>query len=520
MALYAFDGTWNDSSRPDSERNVEKDTNVHRFRELYDQRERVCYVDGIGSRYGLIGKYVGGALGVGANRRISEQFLQLKENFRNGNTTIDIVGYSRGAAIARMFVHTINESFFELEENGKPLAAAPRVRFLGLFDTVASFGVPWSEAEGDFDPSIPNCVENTYHAMALDESRDTFGLERCVGDRTRITEVWFRGGHGDIGGNATVKRRDGTVSNNKARTEVALGWMLRKALACGLPVSTVTEKATELNPHHDVGAAPVLTSRTLLKIGDEGTRSRRVHSGDLVHYSVEEERMTQSADGTELRRIATLTLIEDKEMESSKKAIHWTRVPYSFRDWGETEAANLLSIERLSLSRYPFDVLPARRWKAWLDDWNLSDATPESDAPSLPFDQEIFDDFWAPTSADRALAFDMLVEIRTRILDNALGPNEGTDLSALESVHSLFPSARQFMHKHGYQCANCGRILNAYLNTYVRRFTTKFHPVSISECWKDNPLSVNAEFRKELSELVERLVELVEALKRLARASI
>jgi hypothetical protein len=34
MALYAFDGTWNDSRSPD--RNTALDTNVHRFLVAYD----------------------------------------------------------------------------------------------------------------------------------------------------------------------------------------------------------------------------------------------------------------------------------------------------------------------------------------------------------------------------------------------------------------------------------------------------------------------------------------------------
>ena len=35
MALYAFDGTWNDSSAPEEQRDTKKDSNVHRFRVLY-----------------------------------------------------------------------------------------------------------------------------------------------------------------------------------------------------------------------------------------------------------------------------------------------------------------------------------------------------------------------------------------------------------------------------------------------------------------------------------------------------
>jgi hypothetical protein len=29
-------------------------------------------------------------------------------------------------------------------------------------------------------------VENTFHAMARDETRQTFGVERCIGNRHKI----------------------------------------------------------------------------------------------------------------------------------------------------------------------------------------------------------------------------------------------------------------------------------------------------------------------------------------------
>ena len=70
MALYAFDGTWNDSTTPDDR----KDTNVHRFRVKYARE--VEYKDGVGTRYGFIGKVFGGAMGVGAGARIAEQITE------------------------------------------------------------------------------------------------------------------------------------------------------------------------------------------------------------------------------------------------------------------------------------------------------------------------------------------------------------------------------------------------------------------------------------------------------------
>jgi uncharacterized protein (DUF2235 family) len=178
MTLYAFDGTWNDSSMPVTLRDTNKDTNVHRFRTLYQGKKQ--YVNGVGTRYGIIGKLIGGVVGAGAQKRIDEQFEVLQNNYNSGDTAIDIIGYSRGAAIARMFVHHIALNFSDLEVNGSPLELPPIVRFLGLFDTVASFGVPWNDNEQGFQAEIPEFVENTYHAMALDETRETFGIERCL----------------------------------------------------------------------------------------------------------------------------------------------------------------------------------------------------------------------------------------------------------------------------------------------------------------------------------------------------
>ncbi len=272
MALYAFDGTLNDSRAPDSHRDVLEDTHVHWFRENYNGK--VLYKEGVGARYGAVGKLIGGVTGAGWRKRIKEQFRELKKQFSEGDTTIDIVGYSRGAAIARMFVHHIKKHYEEIMVNGEALVSPPDVRFLGLFDTVASFGLALTDNEHGFDKEIPDFVEHTYHVMALDETRETFGIERCLGDRSKITEVWFRGGHSDIGGNATYDTGRDKVLNIK-RAVISRDWMAFKARGCGLPLS---ENLQEIQK--DEEAPIILRGGGFLsadKLSKVGTFSRRIH---------------------------------------------------------------------------------------------------------------------------------------------------------------------------------------------------------------------------------------------------
>ncbi|MES9928750.1 MAG: DUF2235 domain-containing protein [Candidatus Thiodiazotropha sp. 6PDIVS] len=504
MALYAFDGTWNDSSAPDDERDIKKDTNVHRFRQRYGENHH--YVNGVGTRYGFIGKIIGGATGAGAQKRIEEHFQALKENFANGDETIDIVGYSRGAAISRMFVHYIDHHFDNLvDKSGNYLLQPPTIRFLGLFDTVASFGIPWSEDEHDFETNVPEIVENTFHAMALDETRETFGIERCLGNRDKITEVWFRGGHGDIGGNATFTSRSGEESNRK-RSDIALEWMLNKANACGLPIVN-SDEATHIETDTD---AQITAQKDRLSIGSVGTLSRRIHIGDLVHYSVEDTDLTLSIDGSLLRRIEVLTRIEDRILELRSDAMNWIP-PFELAHGPDnvriTESSP--SLVRLSLRRYPFDVLPARTWNAWLKHWEIEN-------PGI--DDRRIDEFWAPNDADRALAWDIYVELQTRIAVQKLADDEGDDTTALTSIAKLFALSRDSMRKHGVNCSNTGALVTAYLNQKVRCFTAKWHKVSLAEKWADNLDAKHTNFREELKQLQPVLRTLAGALSHLADA--
>lgn len=499
MALYAFDGTWNDSSVDESKRDTKEDTNVHRFCEHY--MEEVAYIDGVGTRYGLVGKVIGGMTGAGWGARIKEQFKVLKEQFQKGDDCIDIIGYSRGAAIARIFVHYINENYDELKFEGNDLSSVPRIRFVGLFDTVASFGIPWSEKESGFDKRIPENVENVYHAMALDESRETFGIERCFGDRSKITEVWFRGGHGDIGGNATYDFRGEKVANN-GRSVVSLKWMLSKARAVGVGIKDHAE------PVNSNLAAPVTdkggTKISVNNIGNVGSLSRRIHLGDFVHYTLEDTDLTHALNGQMLRRIDTATRIEDEELECCATPIEWlpSKALENFSDNELIEYSNP-SISQLSSRRYPFDFPPARSWNSWFIRWKIND-------PGI--DHAKRGQFWAPTEPDKALAWDIYVELQTRIAVQPLKNDEGDDLTALQSVYSLFPLSRESLRKHGVACANSGTLITVFLNEKIRPFTAKWHKISLLEDWCENKGVINKEFRTALKHVQPVLISLSEAL--------
>ena len=107
MALYAFDGTWNTAK--DDEDPHFKNTNVVRFHQAYHRRSNTndFYVSGVGTRLDKIGKIFGGVFGLGALPRINEAYDHLCKAWAAGDHTIDIIGFSRGAATTLDFCHKI-----------------------------------------------------------------------------------------------------------------------------------------------------------------------------------------------------------------------------------------------------------------------------------------------------------------------------------------------------------------------------------------------------------------------------
>jgi uncharacterized protein (DUF2235 family) len=247
MALYAFDGTWNSDHQ-----DPQLDTNVVHFRSAYESGEAIYY-SGPGTRLGWVGRIAGGLTGAGGHTRVREALKAVQRNIARGDSTIDVVGFSRGAALALHFANS--------------LAPCVRVRFLGLWDTVPSFGVPGNSIDIGWKLDMPLWVDHCFHAMALDETRYNFLLHRLP-PNPRLSQVWFRGAHSDVGGG----------NGNHALSSITLDWMFEAAHRCGIRLKTwrVMENRVRMNP-----AAPI--TRSML---NSNLRPRPVEPGDVLHRSV------------------------------------------------------------------------------------------------------------------------------------------------------------------------------------------------------------------------------------------
>lgn len=270
MALYAFDGTWN-TSRVDDDVEDINDTNVVNFHQAYGGPK--WYVSGVGTRFGKLGHFIGGLTGAGSFQRIDEGYQALCENWQKGDKVIDIVGFSRGAALALDFANRIAGRGIQEPGSKRVVEEKPSVRFLGLWDVVGSFGMPINvpgfnaqEVNLGHKFEVPGCTEYCFHAMAIDERRQTFRVTRLLNSY----EVWFRGAHSDIGGG----------NGNTGLSNIALRWMLRKAKAAGLPVTEPAATALDGKVNPD---APLSPPKDLVQ-----NEYRGFLAGDLFHHTVKD----------------------------------------------------------------------------------------------------------------------------------------------------------------------------------------------------------------------------------------
>jgi hypothetical protein len=265
MALYAFDGTWNQARNNDEHYD---NTNVWRFWSAYsanNHNEWDFYWPGVGTRLGLTGRVVGGVFGAGNLVRLNEAYDRLCAAWAAGDRIIDIIGFSRGAAMTLDFCHIIQTRKIRKPGTDTVVEANPTIRFLGVWDIVAAFGLAnlgATDLNIGHHLSLPKSnLRYAFHALALDERRPSFLPTRLGG----ASEVWFRGAHADVGGG----------NRNRGLNDIALKWMMSKAKAAGLPITDADIAALRPDPT----APPQLDPTLQLDI-------RLVTAVDRVHYSV------------------------------------------------------------------------------------------------------------------------------------------------------------------------------------------------------------------------------------------
>ncbi len=91
---------------------------------------------------------------------------------------------------------------------------------------------------------------------------------------------------------------------------------------------------------------------------------------------------------------------------------------------------------------------------------------------------------WKPNDAEKNAAWELYVELVTRISVVELKENEGTLSDALDSIYSLFKTTRDILKKYGPEVAHpleknrisFGKLAVAILNYELRPLLSEWHP--------------------------------------------
>ena len=100
---------------------------------------------------------------------------------------------------------------------------------------------------------------------------------------------------------------------------------------------------------------------------------------------------------------------------------------------------------------------------------------------------------------DKVAAWQLYVELLTRITTQSLAANDGDEKTALDSIYSLFPTTRSIIKDNGRGCIKFTKIAVVVLNQKIRPFTAKWHRKSL--CGGFDDPAVRKQFRNELEEL-------------------
>lgn len=280
IAIFC-DGTWDRLSAAGGK--AGRTTNVSRLYHAVKERPgQVAWHDnGVGADRNGLSRFIAGATGLGLGANVREAYREVCRQFRDPQKdSIYIFGFSRGAYTARSLAGMIRNCGVITDPSGPRVrkayrfyrgkhhpgcptsdrfrtdmgAKTPDIRFLGVFDTVGSLGIPigrlgrlgmrWNDFH---DVQLSSSVLHACHAVAIDEARKPFrptlwaAPDREAGKP--LEQAWFPGYHRDVGGGAAAD----AVSN------VAMHWIGDQARAAGLDVPPPSSDPDDQrhDPHPD-----------------------------------------------------------------------------------------------------------------------------------------------------------------------------------------------------------------------------------------------------------------------------
>jgi len=239
-----------------------------------------CYDDGVGTSSFKPLAILGGAFGWGLKRNVLQLYKFLCRNYQT-DSAIFAFGFSRGAYTIRVLIGLVTHQglipYTSEDDLGAKAIAAYRqyrrdrfgrgigtilrpirdlcvvivnillgrerynkssnikvasIRFVGLWDTVAAYGLPvdeWTTGIHQYiwplelpDRKLSPIVDSACHALSVDDERTTF--HPVLWDESnvpagKIQQVWFAGVHANVGGGYP----------DDALAEIPLYWIMKEA---------------------------------------------------------------------------------------------------------------------------------------------------------------------------------------------------------------------------------------------------------------------------------------------------
>ena len=120
-----------------------------------------------------------------------------------------------------------------------------------------------------------------------------------------------------------------------------------------------------------------------------------------------------------------------------------------------------------------------------------------------------------PRDPDRAAAWELYVELLTRVTTQYLPPEDGDERAALDSVEIIFPLTRDILRRHGSGAGEFAKLAIPVLNQIIRPFTAKWHRLALARAF-EGPES-RLDFRTELTAIQPRLRDYARALADMAQ---
>jgi len=302
---FFFDGTGNNL---DADVGTDEHSNVARLYRAYpDDFEHAGiykhYIPGLSTYFrdiGDIGDDDGAAFAKYGDARLDKAMQWLDETVARHpadkieSIQVYVFGFSRGATLARAYVRRIQDRCQQLRgQSGRytwPKVGKPfSVEFLGLFDTVASVGIPasaglnslflakkWRDLEpvlesrredrrsglavqafgsqpgADPTPNawdghqgwgrnlrVPPVVRRTVHLMAMNEIRNSFPLD-TIWDGSKLPdnseEIVYPGAHSNVGGGYRPGEGGKSMKSEYMLSKIPLRKMYDEAVLAGVPL--------------------------------------------------------------------------------------------------------------------------------------------------------------------------------------------------------------------------------------------------------------------------------------------